>query len=656
MKYQDFTIDLRSAGSDRFEATVVAAPIRDTPRIFFSEPIEKKELETLLAAFDRPGSEIKKDRSLEMTSRRLGGQLYSALFQGELGDLFLQCRAAVPLDGRSGLRLRLKFRLGDTEAAYLAALPWEWMWDSKKGEFLATDLGTPVIRDLAIADHVAHRHGSLKVTPPLRILVVDAAPNGLHPLDLQREVERITAKLASLIEAGRVEILQISKVTVEELRDVLRKEGIHVLHFMGHGGYDAPSGFGAVFFFGRGEKQLQVSGEMLATYLKGFPSLRLVVLNACKSARYAGRLGASFNEGVASAILAHARVPAVVANQYSISDSDAITFSEIFYGRIAEGDDVEAALTEVRLRLKGQTPEWATPILFLTARDSKLFSMERAHGKRPTRTDCSTSQPAPVYLGVRSIVGWGGDMEARNDAVLDLTQYFDGRAIKEKPWWQEKVFPMLREFLRARLDERRPLLLDFAAHSSIAFAAGWLLEPKSGLDVRVRQRTGNEGEFEWSPNDGKHPEGILWLERADLEITPDAPDVALALSVSQPDVAEEVQEFIHREGCPIGRIIEAVVAPEPGGRSVLGGAHALRLAHDLFPRLRRRRPHERAGRVHIFCAAPNALTFYLGQLASALPGIVLYEYPFGAKDAYGRYQKSIELPPPGEVKTVPKGW
>jgi hypothetical protein len=117
-----------------------------------------------------------------------------------------------------------------------------------------------------------------------------------------------------------------------------------------------------------------------------------------------------------------------------------------------------------------------------------------------------------------------------------------------------------------------------------------------------------------------------------------------------------VEAFVRAQGLPIHRILDAVIAPEPGGRSVLGGAHALRLAHALLPRLRHRLPQEREGTVHVFCAAPNALTFYLGQLASSLPRVVLYEFPFKAEDAFGRYQRSIELPPPEERKRVPKGW
>lgn len=658
MEYQDFTIDLRSAGDGRFEATVATAPIGETPRDFFPEPIEREELRNLHHAFDVPGEEIQQKAPTETRFREVGELLYSALFHGEIGDLFRRCRAAIPRDGHSGLRLRLRFRMEDEGAEYLAALPWEWLWDRRTSDFLAADLCTPVVRDVA----AAHPRSDLHVASPLRILVVDGAPNTLKQLKLKLEVERMSEALGLLEKAGQVQLLRLEKNTPEELREVLRNQEIHILHFMGHGGYDPDSGAGAIFFIADDGSEDQVDGDMLATLLKRIPSLRLVVLNSCKTARHASRLGAPLNEGVASAVLARAGIPAVVANQYSISDPGAIAFSETFDGRIAAGDGVDEALTEARLRLKGRTPEWATPALFLTAPDGKLFAMAPVRRDRTVCVAHSQSEADPVCLGVRSFVGWGGNMETRNDAVLDLTEYFDlqnfdGRYIKEKAWWQEKVFPDLRRFLREKIDERRPLLLDFAAHSSIAFAAGWLLEPKSGLDVRVRQRTGSEGEFEWSPKDGRDAEGPLWLDRLDLEVAPDAADVALALSVSQPDVAEHVREFIHhQEGVQIGRIIDAVIAPEPGPRSVQGGAHALRLAHSLLPRLRRKLPHERGGRVHFFCACPNALSFYLGQLASSLEGVVLYEFPFRAPGAFGQYQKSIELPPPGEVKGIPQGW
>ncbi len=634
MEYQDFTIDVRTVGSGQFEATAVESPMRESPRVFFSDPIPRETLDKLLKA---PVS----------STREMGRALYDALFQDRLADLFMRCRAGLPRDGSSGLRIRLRFSLDEEDTAYLASLPWELLCDPA-GQFLAKDLSTPVVREI----QSPHPQGSLAMEPPLRILVVGEAPSDMPDLKLKLEMERLEAALGTLREKGHVELIPLENPTVDTLRNFLLKEPVHVLHFIGHGGYHVSSGTGALFFVKTDGTQIQVDGEMFADYLKGIPDLRLVVLNSCWSARYLGHAGARPDCGVASTLVERTGVLAVVANQYSISHDAAIDFSGTVYGLIAAGHGVEAALTESRMRISHRSHEWSTPVLFLGARDGKLFTME----PRKPQVGAILSKPEirPVRLGIRSFDGWGKDMEKWNDETLDLTSLFkdkeDGtgksRYIERQEDWQEKIFPEVRDFLLKHIDERQPLLLDLAAHASIAFAAGWVLEGKSGLDVRVCQRTQGEGKLDWHPKDRPVPEGQLWLDEPDIEVSSEGKDVAVALAVSQPTVPEEALDYVQGQDLPVGRILRAVIAPEPGGRSVQGGAHSLRLAQALLPRIRRRRPHERGGRVHLFCSGPNALVFYLGQLSRSFGRIVLYEYPFGEEDSWARYMPSIELPPP----------
>lgn len=652
MDYQDFTIDLRSTAEGSFEATVVDAPLSDAPRAVFAHPLDQETFQALQPPSSRTETGTPPVEPREISPEAVGQQLFSAVFSGEVGPLFQRCWDRVCGRDDAGLRLRLRFLADDQEAEYLAALPWEWLWNPGSGDFLATDLGTPVVREYA----ARQPRRALAVDPPLRILVVDASPSTLKHLNLKLETERMIEALRPLVNTRQVELLGLKKATADELRDVLLNEEIHALHFMGHAGYHAASGYGAVYFVQDDGTENQLDGLMLASFLKEARSLRLVVLNACKTACFAGRTRAPLHHGVSSAVLAQTGMPALVANQRSISDDAAISLSASLYERLAAGDGIDEALTEARKRLRARTRHWATPVLFLAAQDGKLFGLPPVKTQHSIRLLRARSDE-PVRLGVRTILGWGRDMEARNDKVLDLSQYFEeNRFIKQREWWQEKVFPELRDFLLRSIDERRPLLLDFAAHSSLAFAAGWVLEPKSGLDVAVRQRTQGEGEFEWHPKDASEPEGILWLDRPDIEPDATGPDVAVSVAVAQANVPNQVRAFVEHEPLPVGRIVDATIAPEPGPRSVRGGAHALRLAQALLARVQPRSPHERGGRIHLFCAAPNALVFYLGQLASSLGRTVLYEYPFKAEDAYGRYQKSIELPPPGEALKLPDGW
>jgi hypothetical protein len=76
-----------------------------------------------------------------------------------------------------------------------------------------------------------------------------------------------------------------------------------------------------------------VGAATLSAWLHDEP-LRLVVLNACKSATTALRSGEHPFAGIATALIREG-VPAVVAMQFPISDKAAIIFSQTFYQRLA---------------------------------------------------------------------------------------------------------------------------------------------------------------------------------------------------------------------------------------------------------------------------------------------------------------------------------
>jgi hypothetical protein len=646
MENQDLSVDLRSVEGG-FEAAVPGEEAGPP----FSDPIGEKELEELHAEYDATGEELQARRK-ELTCRQqeIGKRLSGVLFQNGLWERFRRLReAAQQSGGRAGLRLR--FRLDGPRADYLAALPWEWITDSETGRFLAADRCTPVVREILDERQGPVRAlGEVEFELLLRILIVDSLPTTEKPIDLKLEVRRMEAALRPLWKQGEVDPIRLTRPSRDELCETLLNGNIHVFHFMGHAGYSPETGRGAIALEKPDRTADLVDGLRLASFLKGIPNLRLVVLNSCKTARYKGCM-APLN-GVAAAVLRETRVPAVVANQLSISNSAAVELSRIFYGRIAGGAGVDEALTEARMRTWDKSAEWATSVLFLNGPDGKIFRLKPGDCLSAVRVTPHQIDD-PVELGVRSFDGYGQSMDLRTDEVLDLLDCFEGRYIKNPDWWQERIFPRLREFLKRRVKERRPVVLEFAAHTSIAFAAGWWLRPKSGMEVRVRQRIGNDGERDLRPDDGLVPEGPLWLERPDIVLDPEAPDIAVAVSIAQSNVADHVKEYIETNGLSISRILDVTIAPEPGHGSVQGGAHAWRLAETLLPRLKERRPHERRGRVHFFCAAPNVFMVYLGQLAAVLGSSVLYEYPIGAKEAYGRYQKSIELPPPDEARPIP---
>src|SRR5207253_216110 len=100
--------------------------------------------------------------------------------------------------------------------------------------------------------------------------------------------------------------------------------------------------------------------------------LRLVVLNACEGARSDATDPFS---GVAQSLVQQG-IPAVVAMQFEISDAAAIAFAHGFYGAVADGMPIDASMGQARKDIHDiSVLEWATPVLYLRALDSRIFEL-----------------------------------------------------------------------------------------------------------------------------------------------------------------------------------------------------------------------------------------------------------------------------------------
>ena len=254
---------------------------------------------------------------------------------------------------------------GSPGVARLTTLPWELLYRQDRREFLGFSRKSPLIRALDVPRSLPPLLG-----PPLRILIAMANPSGSPPLATDREIHRLQEALAGVPGASSRVLFQ---ATPEALRARLLEEPFHILHFIGHGSFDAEKGEGSLLLEdGAGGDRL-VSGPMLADILRDFWSLRLVFLNACRTARSSAVMD-PFAGLTASLVMAG--IPAVLGMQLPISDPAAIAFSEAFYRRLAAGDPIDAATVEGRMAIHLQDPEsreWATPVLFLRTQDGLLF-------------------------------------------------------------------------------------------------------------------------------------------------------------------------------------------------------------------------------------------------------------------------------------------
>lgn len=211
--------------------------------------------------------------------------------------------------------------------------------------------------------------------------------------------------------------------------------------------------------------------------------------------------------------------------------------------------------------------------------------------------------------------------------MVDLVPHFDGRYIKDQSDWQGSILPKIRSgaIAAARSADHIRLILD--THVSIAFAAGSVLNVKSGKRIEIEQRSG--GKKIWSSEDGpaRTDWPVLQLTEERINNRP-GDEIAVAISLTR-DAAEGTRSFV-REHLPyVGRIVHASPADGSSQLSVQSGSHAARLAELIVQHMRTiadgARPYSR---LHLFISAPNGFTFFLGQHQQALGAVQLYEWDF----------------------------
>ncbi|MEP3332394.1 SAVED domain-containing protein, partial [Sedimentitalea sp.] len=131
--------------------------------------------------------------------------------------------------------------------------------------------------------------------------------------------------------------------------------------------------------------------------------------------------------------------------------------------------------------------------------------------------------------------------------------------------------------------------------------------------------------------------------QAFVELKTDAPDIAVAIGITH-DIANDVRRYVEDELPSVGRLL--VLRPSTGSSSqaVVAGRHAFDLAQSAKELIRSAIGGQSPEMIaHVFVAAPNALTFFLGQQSPVLGCVRLYEFDFeGGRDR--SYRASLTLP------------
>lgn len=246
--------------------------------------------------------------------------------------------------------------------------------------------------------------------------------------------------------------------------------------------------------------------------------------------------------------------------------------------------------------------------------------------------------PNERTIGIRSFMRFAEEMPNLTFDMLPLEPYFDGRNLKPTSSWIDTILPEVSAFIQKHESYQETIFVLLETHTSIAFAAGMSVDPKSSTKFIPIQKNEFRQPEVWSVS-GSSVAGENW--RVDeLTGTAESRDLAVAVAVTHP-VITDVQDFVQRELNEIPGLA-FTIRPNPGMTSVRNGGHAFILAEDMAQILNKRVKDEDITGIHIFASAPVGFMFYLGKLLRlpASCAITVYEYDFDGREK-GAYRKAI---------------
>jgi hypothetical protein len=330
------------------------------------------------------------------------------------------------------LHLRLKFPGDSASRSQLADYPWELIHN--QSHFLQH-------RSVQISRYIAHET-ACPISPTheqIQVLLISSRAadiaQGLRPLPDDEERSILTG-IAKAQEEGLITFEQLRHPTRKRLSRHLTEctPVPQILHFDGHGlfgrkcnnpecrhmnpgikiencdrcGHQLPDPKGYLLFEDEDGGIDYVSASSFAALLPR--GVELVVLSACQSGMALG--GESIFNGTAQQLI-DARIPAVVAMQYSVLAKAASNFGEQFYRILGQKKTLLEAISAGCKWMEVDSNQWYRPVLYLRWQDNhggSLFVREQLTIKANTN-EAQTPEPikqaeskaAPIFKTGRKL-------------------------------------------------------------------------------------------------------------------------------------------------------------------------------------------------------------------------------------------------------------
>ncbi|NJR25802.1 MAG: CHAT domain-containing protein, partial [Richelia sp. CSU_2_1] len=346
---------------------------RLAPSVTFEHPFDSKVLADLRWYLEEYlrfpyGLEPENAKKVEQKLQAWGRQLFDLVFRTtEKAREFFQEATRAGLD-------KCEISIISDDPAVLN-LPWELLF-SPDYQFLA-----PLLAGMyrSLSNYAVRAELGTMSDEQLNILLVIARPYGERDINFQTIARPMLEALKPIQKQVNLTVLRPPSLKQFEAELNARKGFYHIVHFDGHGDFQADSkivqtqygklGEGVLVFEDAGGNPEIVTAREIAQYLNDC-RVPVFVLNACKS----GQAGEEAFSSVAGQLV-KLGAKGVVAMAYSVYATGAKHFMGRLYGELVRGEDIASAVAAGRksMSMENQRPspkgllplqDWLVPVLY----------------------------------------------------------------------------------------------------------------------------------------------------------------------------------------------------------------------------------------------------------------------------------------------------
>jgi hypothetical protein len=274
-------------------------------------------------------------------------------------------------------------------------------------DFYALNYRTPIVRGVSIEPDRPTKN----IIVPLKILIVVSTPIDKPSASMDKEKEVIQHSLQNYLAdenagtGGKIWVRWCIPATKMAFDHMLTDFNPHVVHFIGHGGFDTNQEGGVsqgYLSFKQEDNDYSdaMTADDLAVLLRNTSSpVGLFIMTSCSSAKprddfkenYNTYLNQGYNpfafEGIAQKLVAGTSgITAAVAMQFDIEEGAAVEFTRTFYEQLFKPDiTIEEVVTRARIAISRRMtiahPAWINPVLFTRSIDGIIFNLQNAVGE-----------------------------------------------------------------------------------------------------------------------------------------------------------------------------------------------------------------------------------------------------------------------------------